>query len=85
MHGWEAADVLHRVFQWCYPRNGKTDVADGSGAARRSGVWNLPRMFSTARHSGEMATELGRTNGALSKTNVHAERHFGIHFPRSTL
>jgi len=78
----EAADVLHRVFQWCYPRNGKTDLRTAAArlAALVSGI--SPDVLD-GKTLGEMATELGRTKAALSKTNVHAERHFGIHFPRS--
>jgi hypothetical protein len=78
----EAADVLHQVFQWCFPRNGKTDLRT---AAARLAVFVSglnPRVLD-GKTLEEMATELDRTKAALSKTNVHAERHFGIHFTRS--
>jgi len=75
-------ELVHQVFQWCFPRNGKTDLRT---AAARLAVFVSglnPRVLD-GKTLEEMATELDRTKAALSKTNVHAERHFGIHFTRS--
>ena len=77
----EAAEVLHRVFQWCYPQNGKTSLR--TAAARLAILVSGLRPDTLDKSLEQMAHELGRTKAALSKTNVKTEQFFGIHFARS--